>query len=114
MMGAAVFSSHAVAYSFDPGNADEQGDGIKYFGAAKTKAGALLPDAQILFSNGMTSFLAITDAQGRYRIFLPKYFTEHFRITCFKEGFKSEKVMMRPGPRGPRQTVQADCTFQKQ
>lgn len=115
IIGIVAYSSQAVAYSFDPGNADEQGDGPKYFGSAKTEAGALMPDTQFLFSNRSgASVLAITDEQGRYRIGLPAEFIDSkFRIVCYKEGYINAQMTTRPGPKGPRQTVQVDCVFQK-
>jgi hypothetical protein len=106
-----IFQANAQ-YSYNPSNADEQGPGIKFFGSAKSQDGVMMADVQFLFAGRDTSIVAKSDDQGRFRAILPLDFgVVRPSITCFRQGFSVDKLTVRPGPTGARQTVQVDCVL---
>lgn len=98
-------------YTYNPANADE-GPGIRYFGSAKDDKGALLPGVSVLLSTPQLSFLVVTDDQGRFRVNLPLDMRpENVTAKCFKAGLQVVQTSKRPGPTGPKTTVQVDCVL---
>lgn len=104
-----VASAAAAQYIYNPANADE-GPGVRFFGSAKDENGALLSGVSILLQSGQLSVLLATNEQGRYRVDLPVD-TRPERVTakCFKNGLQVVRITRRPGPKGPKVTVQLDC-----
>jgi hypothetical protein len=109
-----LVSSAWAQYIFNPANADEQGNGIRYFGSAKDDNGALLRGVTILLDTTELSYTAITDEQGRFHVLLPLagWGADRVSPTCFKQGFEAVRVTKRPGM-GPRPTVQIDCVLRR-
>jgi hypothetical protein len=97
-------------YMYDPSAPDEQQPGIKYFGAAKDANGALLKDVTFQLVTPQSTFVFVTDAQGRFRGNLPEGMTpDKVSSKCFKTGFQMTRIDVRAGPKAPKQTVQVDC-----
>jgi hypothetical protein len=97
------------SYLYDPSAADEQ-TGIKYFGAAKDAKGALLKDVTIQLVTQQSTFVFVTDNQGRFRGNLPQGMTpEKVTSTCFKAGFQMTRIDVRQGPKAPKPTVEVNC-----
>lgn len=100
-------------YFFSPDNQDEQGPGIRYFGAAKDTNGVLLSNANIVIDSGTLSIVVVTDDQGRFHQKLPLRMTlDTVAIKCFKPGYQSVRLDKRPGI-GPKPTVQVDCVLRR-
>jgi len=98
-------------YVYNPAAADE-GPGIRYFGSAKDNKGALLAGVSVQLTSQQLSFLLVTDAEGRFRVNLPLDMSaEVVTPKCFKKGFELVQVSKRPGPVGPKLTVQVDCVL---
>jgi hypothetical protein len=98
-------------YVYNPAAADE-GPGIRYFGSAKDDKGALLAGVSVQLTSQQLSFLLVTDAEGRFRVNLPLDMrAELVTPKCFKKGFELVQVNKRPGPVGPKLTVQVDCVL---
>jgi hypothetical protein len=96
-------------YVFNPASADE-GPGIKYFGSAKDTNGTLLPDVSIQIVSDNSTFVSVTDNQGRFRENVTlDMVPEKVRLKCFKEGYQLVRLNKRLGPSAPKQTVQVDC-----
>lgn len=111
VMASAMMSSAHAQYTYSPAAADEL-PGIRYFGSAKDEKGALLPDVSVEIDMQNISYLFVTDEQGRYRVNLPLDMRpENVTLKCFKAGFQLVRVNKRPGPAGPKLTVQADCVL---
>ena len=98
-------------YAHDPSNADEQGPGIRYFGSAKDEKGSLLAGVTVLIEKAETTFVYVTDEQGRFRGTLPLNMAANVTAACSKPGFQTVRVVKRPGPPAPKQTVQVDCVL---
>jgi hypothetical protein len=97
------------SYLYDPSAADEQ-TGIKYFGAAKDAKGALLKDVTFQLVTSQSTFVFVTDDQGRFRGSLPLGTTpEKVTSTCFKAGFQMTRIDVRQGPKAPKPTVEVNC-----
>jgi hypothetical protein len=103
----------AVAqYAYDPSNPDEQGPGIRYFGSAKDEKGSLLAGVTVLIDSDETSFVFVTDEQGRFRGKVPlNMVAAKVTADCSKPGFQTVRVTKRPGPQAPKPTVQVDCVL---
>lgn len=112
LMAASLFISIASAqYLYNPASADE-GPGIRYFGSAKDDNGALLPDVTVNIASPKGSYFLVTDDQGRFRVTVPLgTVTETVTLKCFKQGFELVRTTKRPGPTGPRKSVQVDCVL---
>jgi hypothetical protein len=96
-------------YVFNPASADE-GPGIKYFGSAKDINGALLPDVSIQILGDNSTFVSVTDNQGRFRENVTlDMVPDKVKLKCFKEGYQLVRLNKRLGPSAPKQTVQVDC-----
>jgi hypothetical protein len=102
-------------YTYDPQADDEQMSGkagIRYFGSAKDDRGSLLPDVTFQIGNADGTFIFVTDYQGRFHGMLPFAMpAEKVTAKCFRNGYQQLRVSVRPGPSGPRQTVQVDCVL---
>jgi hypothetical protein len=103
-------------YSFDPSNPDEQTPGIRYFGAAKDEKGVLLPGVTVLIViGGRSSFVFVTDDQGRFRGTVPLTLADSTPDTvaakCSKMGYQFVRAIERPGLGAPRPYVQVDCVL---
>ena len=109
-----LVSSAWAQYMFNPANADEQGNAIRYFGSAEDDNGALLGGVTILLDTTELAYTAITDEQGRFHVLLPLagWGVDRVSPTCFKAGFEAVRVTKRPGM-GPRPTVQIDCVLRR-
>jgi len=107
-----MISSASAQYVYNPANADEQVNGIRYFGSAKDNNGALLQGVTILLDANILSYVAVTDEQGRFRVSLPLdgWGADKVLPTCFKSGFEVVRITKRSGT-GPRPTVQVDCVL---
>jgi hypothetical protein len=107
--------AEAQFYTFDPGNADEQGPpGIRYFGTAKDEAGAIVPGATMVLEGANASFIFVTDEQGRFKGNLPPtLIAQKVSAKCSKTGFTAVRVSKRPGPAGAKPTVQVDCLLRR-
>jgi hypothetical protein len=108
-------AAHAQ-YLFDPSNADEQAPGIRYFGSAKDDKGILIPGVTVSISvGGKTSFVFVTDEQGRFRgnLPLPSEGSAKNDISpkCFKAGYQFMRATQRPGVNAPKPFVQVDCVL---
>jgi hypothetical protein len=103
-------------YSYDPSAADELGKpGNLYFGAAKDERGAYVPAVTITLESNQTSFVLVTDEQGRFRAKLPlETLPANVRPTCSKPGYLALRVTKRPGPKGAPSPVQVDCLLRRQ
>jgi hypothetical protein len=112
LAAASIFISIAFAqYLYNPASADE-GPGIRYFGSAKDENGALLPDVTVNVASPKGSYFLVTDDQGRFRVTVPlDTVTETVTLKCFKPGFELVRTTKRPGPTGPRKSVQVDCVL---
>jgi hypothetical protein len=94
-------------YAYDPNSLDEQGPGIKYFGSVKDEKGGLLKGAIVMIQY---QYIAVTDEQGRFRMNLPDDLPgDKVAVSCVNPGYETTRVNKRPGPHGPKQTVQIDC-----
>lgn len=101
----------SAQYVYDPAAADE-GPGIKYFGSAKDTNGALLPDVSIQILGNNSTFVSVTDSQGRFRENVTlDMVPDKVRLKCFKEGYQLVRLNKRIGPSAPKQTVQVDCVL---
>jgi hypothetical protein len=99
-------------YNYDPAAADEQLPGIRYFGSAKDERGSLLPGVSILIDSPQAAFVFVTDDLGRFHGNLPLDLgADKVAPKCFKVGFELLRVNKRPGPQGPKPTVQVDCVL---
>ena len=109
-LAALCFASSAAAqYVFNENNFDEQGPGTKFFGSVKDDRGTPIVGATILIDR---TFVLVTDYTGRYRgnvgsgqigIAAP--------VDCAKPGYKLVRAAKRPGPPGPKKSVQVDCVL---
>lgn len=107
----AIAPVHAQ-YNYDPAAADEQLPGIRYFGSAKDERGSLLPGVSILIDSPQAAFVFVTDDLGRFHGNLPLDLgADKVAPKCFKVGFELIRVNKRPGPQGPKPTVQVDCVL---
>jgi hypothetical protein len=107
-----VISSVSAQYTFDPSAADEQGNGIKYFGSAKDDKGSLIPGVTVLLSSGQNSFVFVTDDTGRFRGLLPvDTAPKTVSAKCAKSGFEFVKAIKRLGLDAPKPYVQVDCVI---
>ncbi len=105
------FSFAPAQYVYNPAAADEA-PGIRYFGSAKDDKGALLSGVSISLEHEMLSFLFVTDDAGRFRQNVPlDMISDAVTVKCFKAGFQLIRINKRPGPNGPKQTVQVDCVL---
>lgn len=112
----AVMACAYAQYSFDPANPDEQTPGIRYFGSAKNEQGVLIPGVTVLILiGGRSSFVFVTDDQGRFRGTLPLTPADSAPDTvaakCSKTGYQFVKVIKRPGMGAPRPYMQVDCVL---
>jgi hypothetical protein len=100
-------------YAYDPNAADEQGvAGIRYFGSAKDSNGALVSGATIMVASNQSSFVFVTDEQGRFHGTLPlDSVADKVTTKCWKVGFQVVQVTKRTGPQGVKPTVQVDCVL---
>jgi len=99
-------------YTYDPAAPDEQLPGIRYFGSAKDDRGSLLPGVSVLIDSPQAAYVFVTDEQGRFHGNLPFALTpDKVAPRCFKVGFELVRVNKRPGPQGPKPTVQVDCVL---
>jgi hypothetical protein len=107
-----VISSASAQYTFDPSAADEQGNGVKYFGSAKDDRGSLIPGVTVLLTSGQNSFVFVTDDTGRFRGFLPaETAPKTVSPKCSKSGFEFVKAIQRLGLDAPKPYVQVDCVL---
>ncbi len=112
LLATLLLSSASAQYNYDPGNADEQVPGIRYFGSAKDDQGSLLSGVSILIDSPQAAFVFITDDQGRFHGNLPLDLgPDKVAPKCFKAGFQLVRMNKRPGPQGPKPTVQVDCVL---
>lgn len=103
-------ASSSAQYAYDPSNADEQGPGIRYFGAVKDSRGAHVAGATVVISDHSSRFLFVTDEAGRFRGMLPpETVLAQVELKCFKMGYQLVRVTKRPGPANAKPTVQVDC-----
>jgi hypothetical protein len=112
----AVMSCAHAQYSFDPSNPDEQTPGIRYFGSAKDEKGVLIPGVTVLIViGGRSSFVFVTDDQGRFRgtvpLTLPDSAPDTVAAKCSKTGYQFVKAIKRPGMGAPKPYVQVDCVL---
>jgi hypothetical protein len=108
----AMVPAALAQYSYDPTAADETGPGIKYFGSAKDDKGALMQGVTVFIEGDSADYVFVTDDQGRFRGKLPPgTLPEKVMAKCFKFGFQTIAVNKRPGPQGPKPTVQVDCVL---
>jgi hypothetical protein len=109
-----VISSAAAQYSYNPAAADEQQPGIRYFGSAKDDKGSLMAGVTVVLDTDQSSFVFITDEQGRFRGTLPLgTLPEKVAPKCSKAGFQFVRVSKRPAPAGPKPVVQVDCVLRR-
>jgi hypothetical protein len=115
IMGLLTFGFAAAAsaqYTYDPAADDEQGPAIRYFGSAKDAKGTLLPGVSIEVDSEESAYVFVTDDQGRFHANLPlAAVPEKVTLKCFKTGFQLLRVSKRPGPKGPKPTVQVECVL---
>jgi hypothetical protein len=112
LLGLLLTSSAFAQYNYDPAAADEQQPGIRYFGSAKDDRGSLLPGVSILIDSRQAAYVFVTDEQGRFHGNLPLDLgPDLVTPKCFKVGFQLVRVNKRPGPQGPKPTVQVDCVL---
>jgi hypothetical protein len=103
-------------YTYDPSSADEQTPGIRYFGSAKDDRGVLLAGVTISIEiGGTTSFVFITDEQGRFHGNVPLTLAGSTPATittkCFKAGYQFVRATRRSGLDAPKPYVQVDCVL---
>jgi hypothetical protein len=107
-----LIPSARAQYTYDPAAADEQIPGIRYFGSAKDDNGSLMPGVTILLDGGQSSFIFVTDEQGRFHGTLPlDAVASRISPKCWKSGFEFLRATKRPGPEAPKPTVQVDCVL---
>ncbi len=108
----AAIAPVSAQYSYDPGNPDEQGPGIRYFGSAKDDKGSLLAGVTVLIDSDEISFVFVTDELGRFRGKVPlNMVAGKVTAECSKPGYEIVRVIKRPGPPAPKPTVQVDCVL---
>ena len=107
------FQPEAIAqYAFDPANADEQGDHVRYFGSARDTGGGALQGATILITNKSSSYVFVTDNAGRFRAHLPSDATANkVTVSCSKAEFSLVRVTKRKSPGSAKPSVQVDCVL---
>lgn len=114
-LGALVLMSSASAqYALDweEEARDDRERGIRYFGTAKDEKGAFIPNVTFLLESKDGSFVFVSDAQGRFRGYLPKDISpSSVTPKCSKPGLESVRVSKRLGPRAAQATVQVDCVM---
>lgn len=114
LIALSLTSPASSQYSYDPSAADEQVPAVRYFGSAKDDKGVLLPGVSIQLNSLEAVYVFVTDEQGRFRANLPlKTLTQKVAAKCYGVGFQFVRVSKRPGPRGPRPTVQLDCILRR-
>lgn len=111
-----VFSCAYAQYTYDPSNADEQGPGIRYFGSAKDERGVLIPGVSVfIVIGGTSSFVFVTDDQGRFRGILPPALAgsapDTVSAKCSKAGYQFVRAIKRPGMGAPKPYLQVDCVL---
>ena len=102
-------------YTYDPSAADEQGQGIRYFGSAKDEKGVLISGVTVAIEIGGTStFVFVTDDQGRFRGRIPLVLAgpaSNAATKCSKPGYRFVRSIQRPGVDAPKPYVQVDCVL---
>jgi hypothetical protein len=111
-----VLSCAYAQYTYDPSNPDEQAPGIRYFGSAKDERGVLIPGVSVfIVIGGKSSFVFVTDDQGRYRGTLPLALAgsapDAVAAKCSKAGYQFVKAIKRPGMGAPKPYMQVDCVL---
>lgn len=109
-------SAARAQYSYDPSAADELGKpGNLYFGAAREERGGFVADVTVLLESDQTTFVLITNAQGRFRAKLPPAtLAANVRASCSKPGYLVLKVTRRLPPGRGQSPVQVDCLLRRQ
>ena len=111
----ALVSAASAQYNF----ADEIGaadrPGVRFFGSAKDNKGSHIPDVTFLLDSKQTSYVFVTDAQGRFRGTLPLDTTVNtVTAKCWKAGLELVRITKRPGPKAAaRSAVQVDCLLRR-
>jgi hypothetical protein len=110
-----AMSGASAQYRFDPSAADEQdGPSIRYFGSAKDDKGTLLPGVSVQIDGPDAVFVFVTDEEGRFHANLPlDMVAEKVTSKCFRAGLQQLRITTRPGPKGPKPTVQVDCVLRR-
>jgi hypothetical protein len=104
----------SAQYTYDPAADDERVPSIRYYGSAKDDKGSLLPGVSIEIDSPDSVYVFVTDEQGRFHANLPLgTVAEKVTAKCFRTGLQQVRVTKRPGPRGPRPTVQVDCVLRR-
>jgi hypothetical protein len=111
MCSLAFFSGSAGAQYF--GNTPDELDPnhIRYFGSAKDARGKLLADVTFTFEAAQSTFVFLTDGDGRFRGGVPLSFAARdVKSACIKSGYQMLRVTKRDG--FGKGTVQFDCVLQ--
>jgi hypothetical protein len=110
----ALCSSAAAQYGYDPAANGRSAPGIHYFGSATDEGGSFLSGATIALETAQGRYVFVTDDVGRFRGNLPiGLVPEKVSPVCFKVGFQLVRITKRPGPAGPKATVQVDCVLRR-
>jgi hypothetical protein len=110
LVGLLLVMPSSAQYAFDPSNADEQMPGVRYFGSVKDDRGNHLAGATIVIDDPQSTFIFVTDHDGRFRGVLPEDTAfAQVKLKCFKIGYRLVRVTKRPGPAKAKPTVQVDC-----
>jgi len=109
-----AMSAASAQYRFDPSAADEQGPSIRYFGSAKDDKGTLLSGVSVQIDGPDSVYVFVTDEEGRFHANLPlDMVPEKVTSKCFRAGLQQLRITARPGPKGPKPTVQVDCVLKR-
>lgn len=110
LLGLLMVMPSSAQYAFDPSNADEQMPGVRYFGSVKDDRGAHVAGATIVIDDPKSTFIFVTDHDGRFRGLLPEDTAlGQVQLKCFKMGYRLVRVTKRPGAAKAKPTVQIDC-----
>ncbi|MFA7584964.1 MAG: carboxypeptidase-like regulatory domain-containing protein [Novosphingobium sp.] len=83
-----------------------------WFGAVRNGSGRYLANATIVLETRQVDFVAVTNAQGRYRLELPVAIKPaEVRARCSLRGYRTATFTRRLPRAGASTPVQLDCTL---
>ena len=114
-MGMAMLPGGASAQLY--GNFTPRSDHSKnpvnvWFGAVRNGSGRFLANATVVLETRQVDFVAVTNAQGRYRLELPVSIKPaDVRARCSMRGYRTATFTRRLPRAGASTPVQLDCTL---
>ena len=109
----------AGGYEFVPPDAETLRDpvrsGVMYFGSVRDERGQYVPGVTVTLDAGNTSFVAVTNFMGRYRIrFIPMEIDpKQIQLQCSKADYVQVQLVKRPPLSKTISPIQADCVLRR-